>query len=60
MIIAVIGNYNPLPHVYALAEGVGKELARRGITLVCGGLTGVMEAVCKGGEVGGGARLIDV
>ena len=50
MIIAVIGNYDPPPHVYALAEGVGKELARRGITLVCGGLTGVMEAVCKGVE----------
>ncbi len=45
MIIAVIGNYDPPPHVYALAEGVGRELARRGITLVCGGLTGVMEAV---------------
>ena len=35
MIIAVIGNYDPPPHVYALAEGVGKELGKRGITLVC-------------------------
>ena len=51
MIIAVIGNYDPPPHVYALAEGIGEELARRGITLVCGGLTGVMEAVCKGVEL---------
>ena len=45
MIIAVIGNFDPPPHVYALAEGVGKELGKRGITLVCGGLTGVMEAI---------------
>ena len=50
MIIAVIGNYDPPPQIYALAEGVGRELARRGITLVCGGLTGVMEAVCKGAK----------
>ena len=39
MIIAVIGNFDPPAHVYALAEQVGKELARRGITVVCGGLT---------------------
>ena len=50
MIIAVIGNFDPPPHVYALAEAVGKELARRGVTVVCGGLTGVMEAVCKGAK----------
>ena len=50
MIIAVIGNYDPPPHVCALAEGIGEELVRRGITLVCGGLTGVMEAVCQGVE----------
>ena len=30
MIIAVIGNYDPPPHVYALAEGVGQELAPTG------------------------------
>ena len=31
MIIAVIGNFDPPPHVYALAEQVGAELARRGL-----------------------------
>ena len=31
MIIAVIGNYDPPLHVYALAEGVGKELAQCGV-----------------------------
>ena len=57
MIIAVIGNYDPPPHVYALAEAVGQELARRGITVVCGGLTGVMEAVCKGAKSENGATI---
>lgn len=30
------------------AEEVGKRLADAGVTLVCGGLTGVMEAACRG------------
>ena len=57
MIIAVIGNFDPPPHIYALAESVGQELARRGVTLVCGGLTGVMEAVCKGAKSEGGTTI---
>ena len=60
MIIAVIGSYDTPPHVYALAEGVGRELARRGVTVVCGDLTGVMEAVCKGAKSKNGAHLTDV
>ena len=55
MIIAVIGNYDPPLHVYALTEGVGRELARRGITVVCSGLTGVIEAVCQGAKSKNGA-----
>jgi len=31
-----------------LAEEVGRRLAEAGATLVCGGLTGVMEAACRG------------
>ncbi len=57
MIIAVIGNFDPPPHIYALAEEVGRELAKRGVTLVCGGLTGVMEAVCKGAKSEGGTTI---
>ncbi|MDQ4028533.1 MAG: TIGR00725 family protein, partial [Actinomycetota bacterium] len=30
-----------------VAEEVGELLARRGAVVVCGGMTGVMEAVCK-------------
>ncbi len=57
MIIAVIGNFDPPPHVYDLAEAVGQELGKRGITVVCGGLTGVMEAVCKGAKSEGGSTI---
>ena len=48
MFIAVIGGSQCSPQEEKLAEAVGKELARRGATLVCGGLGGVMEAACKG------------
>lgn len=37
-----------------LAEEVGRRLADAGVTLVCGGIGGVMEAACRGAsEVGG-------
>ena len=39
------------------AEEVGRELAERGATVVCGGLKGVMEAVCKGAKDGGGVTI---
>ena len=58
MIIAVIGSSNP-PHqeLIDLGEGVGRELARRGVTVVCGGLSGVMEAVCRGAKSEGGSTI---
>jgi uncharacterized protein (TIGR00725 family) len=46
--IAVIGGGQCTNEEAILAEAVGKELATRGITLICGGLTGVMEAACRG------------
>lgn len=36
------------------AHAVGRELARHGALLVCGGLGGVMEAACAGAHAGGG------
>jgi len=36
---------------------VGRELARRGAILVCGGLGGVMEAACKGAKDAGGTTV---
>jgi uncharacterized protein (TIGR00725 family) len=40
-----------------LAEEVGRELAKRGVTLVCGGLGGVMEAACRGAKQSGGRTI---
>ena len=57
MIISVIGAGEPPDEIAGLAERVGEELARRGITLVCGGLGGVMEAACKGAKSGGGTTI---
>jgi len=38
----------------ALAEEVGREVARRGALVVCGGLGGVMEAAARGARAAGG------
>ena len=58
MIISVIGGSNPTnPEHVRLAEEVGRELAKRGISLVCGGLSGIMEAACKGAKSAGGTTI---
>ena len=57
MIIAVIGGEDVSAEVARLAEEVGRELARRGCTVVCGGGTGVMEAVCRGARAEGGHTI---
>jgi uncharacterized protein (TIGR00725 family) len=56
-IIAVIGGGEVPPEVAALAEEVGREIARRGAALVCGGLGGVMEAACRGAAAEGGLTI---
>jgi uncharacterized protein (TIGR00725 family) len=40
-----------------LAEEVGRRLAEAGITLVCGGMRGAMEAACKGASEAGGVAI---
>lgn len=57
LIIAVIGGGDPPPHAITLAEEVGRELAQRGAIVVCGGLRGVMEAVCRGAKSAGGTTI---
>ena len=57
MIISVIGEGDTSPEVTPLAEQVGKELADRGITLLCGGGGGVMEAACRGAKTSGGITI---
>ena len=56
-IIAVIGAGEPSAEEIKLAEEVGRELARQGAILVCGGLGGVMEAACKGASLEGGITV---
>ncbi len=55
--IAVIGGGQCSVPEAKLAEEVGRELARRGAILVCGGLGGVMEAACKGASAEGGVTI---
>ena len=55
--IAVIGGGQPSPQEAQLAEEVGRELAKQGAILVCGGLGGVMEAACKGAQSEGGVTI---
>jgi uncharacterized protein (TIGR00725 family) len=57
MIIAVVGGEEASAEEARLAEEVGRELARRGCTVVCGGGAGVMEAVCKGARAEGGHTI---
>lgn len=53
-IIGVIGASQPSPAGLALAESVGREIARRSAVLLCGGLGGVMEAAARGAFQAGG------
>jgi uncharacterized protein (TIGR00725 family) len=57
MFIAVIGGSEVPPQVAELAEEVGRQIARRGAVLVCGGLGGVMEAACRGASSEGGLTI---
>jgi uncharacterized protein (TIGR00725 family) len=57
MIIGVIGDSSCPPEEAKLAESVGELLAQQGATIVCGGLGGVMEAVCRGAKSKGGLTV---
>lgn len=54
MRVSVIGGSTVTDEEYDLAKRVGRELADRGHTVVCGGLTGAMEAVARGASEAGG------
>jgi uncharacterized protein (TIGR00725 family) len=55
--IAVIGGGECPPQVGELAEQVGAELGQRGVSLICGGLGGVMEAAARGARRAGGLTI---
>jgi uncharacterized protein (TIGR00725 family) len=55
--VAVVGPGDAGPEILAAAESVGRELAQRGVVVVCGGLGGAMEAACRGAKEAGGTTL---
>jgi hypothetical protein len=55
--IAVIGGGAVASELAALASEVGREVARRGAVLLCGGLGGVMAAAAQGAAEAGGVSL---
>ena len=57
MRVSVIGGGAVSDRHDRLAEEVGRLVAGRGHTLVCGGLTGVMEASCRGAKAAGGTTI---
>lgn len=55
--VGVIGAGNPSEKQYLLAEEIGETLANLGLSIICGGRAGVMEAVCKGVKKGNGISI---
>jgi uncharacterized protein (TIGR00725 family) len=57
--VAVIGaaGCEPGSEAARLAEEVGRRLAEAGVAVVCGGLTGVMEAACRGAAEAEGVAI---
>jgi len=55
--IAVIGAGKCEQKIYDLARDAGRALAQRGHRVICGGLGGVMEAVCRGVREAGGTSI---
>jgi uncharacterized protein (TIGR00725 family) len=57
MRVSVIGGSDVDGTTAAQARTVGRRLAERGHVVVCGGLGGVMEAVCAGASAAGGETV---
>ena len=57
MQIAVLGASSCGPDIERLAHEVGKEIARQGAILLCGGLGGVMNAAARGAKEAGGVTV---
>jgi len=55
--VAVVGSGSCSTQEAIAAEEVGALLARAGAVLVCGGLSGVMEAACRGARREGGLTV---
>lgn len=56
-IIGVIGGSRADRQICEIARTIGREIAKNGYILVCGGLGGVMEAACRGAKEAGGITI---
>jgi len=56
-LISVIGGNKCTNEVAKIAQEIGKNTAKFGAILVCGGLGGVMEAAAKGAKENGGLTI---
>lgn len=56
-LIAVIGGGEPPSEAVRWAEEVGRRIAEADAVVVCGGLEGVMQAVCRGAHRAGGLTI---
>ncbi len=56
-VLGVIGGHNCSKEVEQLAQNLGKNIAKVVDILVCGGLSGTMEAVCQGFKAAGGLTI---
>ncbi|TYL39990.1 TIGR00725 family protein [Natronococcus pandeyae] len=57
MRVSVIGGGAITDEAESRAEEIGRELGRRGHTVVCGGRGGTMESVCRGAKAEGGTTI---
>jgi uncharacterized protein (TIGR00725 family) len=55
--IAVIGTADPTAEEYEAAQTIGYLIAGNHETVICGGLSGVMAAACKGAQERGGLTI---
>ena len=55
--VAVVGSGTAEGDLYEKARTVGRLVAERGGTVVCGGLSGVMEAAARGATEAGGTAV---
>ncbi len=55
--VGVIGPRSATEKEYGAACALGRELADAGLSVICGGRQGVMEAVCKGVAERGGVSI---
>ncbi len=56
-VVGVIGSGDPSDREDKMAMEVGRLIAERGAVLVCGGLSGIMEASSRGASEAGGLTL---